>query len=213
MPPLYRIAEVSIYSVLNFFPFASLALYPFRHHLRFSRLFTVILIVIMTVIEIVIGIYAVFFAGNHTGIVSAFSTVLYAVFFFLAVKIHFGKAVFTLLMFSNIANWFVIASKCIEGQLFPKLALQRYRWSFSLTTFCLEALLLIPLFYYIKNRTLRQLKRNRRERNGGIYGLFRQPFILSGIMPPTQISTAAVFKLQCALPMQYFSSLSISVHA
>ena len=32
----YRLAEVAIYSLLNFLPFLALALYPFRHSLRFS---------------------------------------------------------------------------------------------------------------------------------------------------------------------------------
>ena len=37
MLPAYRIAEVCIYSLLNFLPFLVLALYPFCHGLRFSN--------------------------------------------------------------------------------------------------------------------------------------------------------------------------------
>ena len=37
MPPVSRILEVLVYSLLNFFPFLVLALYPFRHCLRFSK--------------------------------------------------------------------------------------------------------------------------------------------------------------------------------
>lgn len=36
MLSFYRLAEVAIYSLLNFLPFLALALYPFRHSLRFS---------------------------------------------------------------------------------------------------------------------------------------------------------------------------------
>ena len=46
---------------------------------------------------------------------SALSTALYAAFYFLAVKKHFGKTLFTLLMISNLANFAVISAKCIEG--------------------------------------------------------------------------------------------------
>lgn len=75
---------------------------------------------------------------------------LYAAFYFLAVKMPLGKTIFTLLMISNNANLIVIASKCIEGMIFPSLAEQSYRWSFSLIMFCVEAIIWIPLFIYIK---------------------------------------------------------------
>ena len=44
MPPVYRFIEIIVYSLLNFLPFLVLALYPFRHSLRFSRGVTGILI-------------------------------------------------------------------------------------------------------------------------------------------------------------------------
>ena len=37
MPPVSRILEITVYSLLNFLPFLALALYPFRHSLRFPR--------------------------------------------------------------------------------------------------------------------------------------------------------------------------------
>lgn len=37
MPPVYRMVETAVYSLLNFLPFLVLALYPFRHNLRFSK--------------------------------------------------------------------------------------------------------------------------------------------------------------------------------
>ena len=48
MPPLYRLIEVAVYSLLNFLPFLALALYPFRHSLRFSRRVTGVLIALVT---------------------------------------------------------------------------------------------------------------------------------------------------------------------
>lgn len=69
--------------------------------------------------------------GDNAATVSAVSTVLYAVFYFLAVK-NTGQDLFTLLMISNIANLAVILAKCVEGKLFPALAVQDYRWSFAL---------------------------------------------------------------------------------
>ena len=151
MPPVYRFIEIIVYSLLNFLPFLALALYPFRHSLRFSRGVTGILIGLLSVIQVLLGAWVSFVSGNHAAIASALSTALYAAFYFLAVKKHFGKTLFTLLMISNLANFAVISAKCIEGLLFPALAVQSYRWSFSLMLFAVEIILSVPIFLYMKS--------------------------------------------------------------
>lgn len=150
MPPLYRIAEMCVYSLLNFLPFMALALYPFRSRLRFSFKVTVCLIVLMSLIQIGLGLWAAFFSGGKAAFASAVSTAVYVVFYFIAVKVNFGKALFTLLMISNTANFVVAAAKCIEGIFFPDLAVQSYRWSFSLIMLFVLAVVWIPLFIYTK---------------------------------------------------------------
>ena len=150
MPPFYRFAEICLYSLLNFLPFLVLAIYPFRKHLRFPVGIVCALTCILTVAQFSLGIWAAFFSGGKANIISAVSTLLYAVFYFLAVRMPLGKTLFTLMMLSNTANLIVIVSKCIEGRLFPALALQSYRWSFSLIMFCVEAIIWVPLFIYIK---------------------------------------------------------------
>lgn len=150
MPPISRMIEVSVYSLLNFLPFLALALYPFRRSLRFSRRITGLLIGLMTVLQLLLGAWAAFASGGSAGKISAVSTILYAAFYFLAIKKPFGKTFFTLLMISNIANLAVIAAKSAEGLLFPALAHQGYRWSFSLMLFIVETILSVPLFLYMK---------------------------------------------------------------
>ena len=151
MPSVSRILEVLVYSLLNFFPFLVLALYPFRHCLRFSKVITGTLIGFLTVIQVLLGAWVSFVSGNHSAIASAVSTILYAAFYFLAVKKHFGKTLFTLLMISNLANLAVISAKCLEGLFFPTLATQDYRWSFSLMLFAVEAVLSVPVFLYMRS--------------------------------------------------------------
>lgn len=150
MPPVYRFIEIVVYSLLNFLPFLALALYPFRHSLRFSKGVTGILIGLLSVIQVLLGVWVSFVPGNHAAIASVLSTALYAAFYFLAVKKHFGKTLFTLLMLSNLANFAVISAKCLEGILFPALAMQSYRWSFSLMLFAVEIILSVPIFLYMK---------------------------------------------------------------
>ena len=151
MPPIYRIIEIIVYSLLNFLPFLALALYPFRHSLRFSKCITVALIGLITIIQVLLGAWVAFVPGDHAAFASALSTILYAAFYFLAVKKRFGKTFFTLLMISNLANLAVISAKCFEGLLFPALATQSYRWSFSLMLFAVETVLAVPIFLYMKS--------------------------------------------------------------
>ena len=98
MPPVYRIIEVCIYALLNFLPFMLLALYPFWKNLRFSDVTTAILIVLLTIVQIWLGIWAAFFSHGNTGLISVASTALYAIFYFFAINVPVGKTLFTLLM-------------------------------------------------------------------------------------------------------------------
>lgn len=150
MPPLYRIVEMCVYSLLNFLPFMALVLYPFRSRLRFSAKITFCIIVVISFIQMGLGLWAAFFSGGKAALASAVSTAVYVVFYFIAVKVNFGKALFTLLMISNMANFVVAVAKCIEGKIFPELAVQLYRWSFSLIMFFVLAVVWTPLFIYTK---------------------------------------------------------------
>lgn len=170
MPPLYRLVEVGIYSLLNFLPLMVLALYPFRHRLRFSKTATVGLVVALSLVQIFLGWQAAFFSTN-AGLLSAVSTLLYAAFYFFAVKVKVGKTGFTLLLLSNNASFIVITSKCLEGILFPSLAYESYRWSFSLCMLMTEAIIWGPLFIYMKRSTHLRWKESRQVWSGAIFGL------------------------------------------
>lgn len=150
MPPLYRIIEIIVYSLLNFLPYIIIALYPFRKHFRFSKQTTYFLAFLVTLVQIGIGLCAAFAKDEYMGFMSLMSTVLYFSFYFVSVKAHFGKTLFTLLMLSNFANLIVMLSKCIEGMIFPSFALESYRWTMSLMMFFVEIVILVPLFIYIK---------------------------------------------------------------
>lgn len=149
MPPLYRIVEIAVYSLLNFVPFMAIALYPFRNNFRFSRPKTFFLIIMISLVQIGIGLTVVF-STMDTGLLSALSTIIYALFYFAAVKVHWGKSLFTLIMISNISNFVVTSSKCLEGIIFKDLAHQSYRWSFSVCMIGVELLTLIPLFLHFQ---------------------------------------------------------------
>lgn len=151
MPPLYRMVEVAVYSILNCFPFVLLALYPFRGQLRFSKKSTGALSLFLAVVQICLGMTAAFLPAVDTALLSFVSTILYALFYFTAVKAAFGKALFTLLMLSNAASLVVTCSKCAEGMLFGRaMAMQPYRWTYSLCLLIVSVIVTVPLFLYFR---------------------------------------------------------------
>lgn len=162
MPPFYRIVEVAIYAILNFLPYIMLAIYPFRKQLRFGSVATTLLIVLATVLQMVIGVFAAF-SPVGAGILSVISTVIYAAFYFVVVKAFWGKTLFMLLVLSNIANFVVSSSKCLEGFIAAENAVQNYRWTFSAIMIVVEAVYLIPLFFYFK-KIFTQIFSNRTNR-------------------------------------------------
>lgn len=152
MPPVYRILEICLYSVLNFFPFALIALYPFREQLRFSKAVVGILFFLLTVLQIWLGVMAAFMPEVSKGALSIISTAIYGAFYFAAVRASFGKMLFSLLMISNVANLVVTVSKCAEGMIFGReMAMQPYRWTYSVCMLVVSLLVSIPLFLYFRN--------------------------------------------------------------
>ncbi len=151
MLPFYRIMELVVYALLNFLPYMILALYPFRNSLRFSKPVTIVLAAVITLMTIGCAFSVTIFPSEITWVFSAFSTISYIAFYFLSVKSHFGKTLFTLLILSNIANLIIVVSKCIEGFLAPHMALQPYRWTLSVIMLAVQLLILVPLFFYVQN--------------------------------------------------------------
>ena len=96
-----------------------------------------------------LGAWVSFGPGNHAAAASALSTALYAVFIFSPSKATSAKRFYSFDDL-NLANFAVISAKCLERLLFPALATQGYRWSFSLMLLAVEAVLALPVFFYIK---------------------------------------------------------------
>lgn len=147
----YRFMEITIYSLLNLLPFLFLAVYPFKDKMRFKKSVTISMIILLSLIQISIGTTVAFFSNGHQGTISILNTMIYAIFYFSMVKAHFGKTLFTLLLLSNAADFVVESSKCFEGIFFPQMAMQQYRWTFSLMMFIVEVIFLTPMFFYMKN--------------------------------------------------------------
>lgn len=149
MSQSFSTPELIIYSLLNFLPYVTVALYPFRDSLRFSKKKTAFLIISASFIQVILGLFAGYGSHNAISLISLISTFLYIFFYFLCVKAKFGKSLFILLMLSNISNFIVSLSKCIEGILFPDMATEVYRWTFCITTIFTQLIVLTATSIFI----------------------------------------------------------------
>ena len=143
-----RIFEIILYSCLNLIPYLGLAIYPFIDKLRFSKKTIMFFAIILTIFQSAMGIYATTCSQSQKGLISLISTVSYAAFYFIAIKDYFGKLVFVLLIVSNFANFIVMAGKCMEGHIFPQMAIQNNRWTFSLCAIIMQIIFVPIIFMY-----------------------------------------------------------------
>lgn len=149
MIPLYRFCEIVLYSILNAAPFLVLAIFPFRHRLRFPTFGTVLASVLFGLLQISTGLLAAFSTVN-LGILSLFTTALCTAFYFTVVKDHFGRLMFVMLVLSNAANLVTTLAKCLEGMLFGDMALKPYQWSLCLCMLIMHLLITLPLAFFIR---------------------------------------------------------------
>ena len=156
MPPsALSVAEIVTYTVLSTVPFTLLGIYPFRNQYRFSRGVTAALIVLITMVQVCLRTAAtcidVPWTDNAKAWGTGLSILLYAAVYFLVIRAHPGKLLFTLLLLSNIAALTVIDAKCLEGVLFgQEMARQSCRWTASAAMVPVLLLFLPPLFAYFR---------------------------------------------------------------
>lgn len=150
----FRIFEVILYTFVNFLPYFFLSLYPFTEKFRFSKRVNRVIFLFLIGFEILFCLWASLFSSDNAP-VSFLNTIFFALFFFIAIREHPGKLMFILLMVSNMANQVVFCGKCLEGFLFPVLALQNNRWSFSLCTMIVQAVT-IPFFFLVIKKQFKE---------------------------------------------------------
>ena len=140
---------VFIYALLNFFPYLLLAIFPFKDKLRFSKMTTLCFILGVTGLEVLIeylvsgpfDIFAQYFTWA--------STILCVVSFFVIIREHIGKLVFTLLIVNNIANFIAVASAFFSYLCFSDV-LRGSHIAESICMFILQLFILVPCSYYVK---------------------------------------------------------------
>ncbi len=145
----YRAIELTVYSVFRVLPYLFLMFYVFKNDFRFPKWVQLGGVVIITALRCLCG-YAAYLDADRLNDPNPGILILVALTVLL-VKDNWGKGLFTILMLANVSSFVVTASKYLEGIIFGGYALQLHRWTNIITLIVVEALVLIPLFFYIKN--------------------------------------------------------------
>ena len=149
----YAAWEVMLYAFLDSFPYMMLGVFAFRSHRRFGARLTAGLLALVEAAFVALLTFSLMTRSISMTIVDIVLSVLYIGFTFLVIRDHPGKLTFTVMVLLNLGNLGVVCGKCLEGLLFPELARQYYRFTFSLCKLPLQALLL-PLAYRLIFRNI-----------------------------------------------------------
>ncbi len=144
----YRAVELTVYSVLRILPYLLLMFYIFREHFRFPKWVPITAVAVITVLRCLCG-YAAYLDTSRLNDPNP-GILIFVAITVLLVK-DWGKGLFSMLMLANVSSFVFTASKYFEGLIFGDYALQLHRWTNIIMLIVVEALVLIPLFFYIKN--------------------------------------------------------------
>ena len=143
----FALWEVVLHAFLNSFPYFCLALYSFRNHWRFSKIITVLVLILAMIPQLIlVPVNVIYYPENP--VIDIILAVIHVVFFFTVVKDHLGKLIFAVLVITNLGTLVLICSKCIEGLLFPELALLQYHYTYLVITLIL-IIIFTPLIYVL----------------------------------------------------------------
>ena len=140
----FRLLEILVCSLVTFGPLVAVTIYPFRKNLRFGPAVTAILAAVSIIAQVLGDLVICAGLIETAAIVKLPLLVLHVAVLAVAVRANFGKKVFILLSTLTLSLMVNIGSGLLELRIFPDLAESVYNWTDIITTFVMEALLLIP---------------------------------------------------------------------
>ncbi len=148
--------EVCLFSAVNFFPCFLFALLPFRDRLRHTGVKLAAVIFLNAAIHT--GLLLLKPYTNYNGILSMFCTAIHGLFLVWWIDDHWGKSIYTLLIMTNISNFIMVASKCLEGLLFPAMAAEHFHWTNALTMVIVDLAVLPALLYFFRKFYIQSIR-------------------------------------------------------
>lgn len=148
----FSLTEAVLYNLIRAVPLIMLAFYPFTEKRRYSAETTAFFYEAVLFVWVLTSLFSIYYVGSTLLKMAAeiFAIVLMAALYVAAITAHPGKLLFFCFMLLNVGYMITVASKCLEGYLFPAMVMDRYRWSASLCLALVSPFILIPVYYFLK---------------------------------------------------------------
>lgn len=148
----FRIFEIALYALANFIPYLILPVYVFSNRFRFSKITVGVICLLAMMVQILTRFYSIYSENGSSSTIALIRLFSYLLLFGIAIKEHWGKILFILMIFSNITNFISIAATCIESVIFSGIIHRLYCWHSALLMVALHLSLTLPLSYTVKRR-------------------------------------------------------------
>ena len=172
---LPRTLEILLFAFCNFAPYVFLSYYVFKQYQRFDKWITIAGCVFLFVIQFATRYWSAMQGINTSAIMSVIRLVIFIGGYAILFDRKFGKVLFIELIYANMGNFILVASVCIERNLFPGIDHHLYCWHASMVMLLLHLVITLPWALNVRKHFVPMLDNQRVIKEWNYYWLV--PFV------------------------------------
>lgn len=167
----WRTLEILLFALCNFAPYVALSFYAFRKYQRFHEWITIAGCLFLFCVQFATRYWSAMQGINTSIHMSIIRLVIFLVGYAILFDQRFGKILFLELIFANLGNFILIASICIEQNLFPNITHHLYCWHTSVVMILLHLLITLPWMLEARKHFIPMLENRRVKKEWNYYWL------------------------------------------
>jgi len=171
MFPIPRTLEILLFALCNFAPYVLLSFYVFRNYQRFREWITILICIIMFFVQFATRYWSALHGISTSLHLSLIRLSIFLIGYAILFDQRFGKILFLELIFANMGNFILIASICIERNVFPNIVHHHYCWHSSVVMVILHLLITLPWILQAKKYFIPMLENHRVKKEWNYYWL------------------------------------------
>lgn len=175
---LGRTMEIFLFAICNFVPYVVLTYYIFKNHFRFSKAITILSCFLLFLIQFATRYWSAQQGINTSITMSILRLSIFLLGYAILFDQRFGKILYIELIFANMGNFILIASVCIERNLFPDITHKLYCWHTSVVMLLLHLAITLPWALEVRKYFIPMLENPRVGREWNYYWLVPTVFYI-----------------------------------
>lgn len=167
----WRTMEILLFVLCNFAPYVVLSYYVFRKFQRFQKWITITGCFLLFFVQFATRYWSAMRGINTSIVMSIIRLIIFLAGYAILFDQRFGKILFLELIFANLGNFILIASICIERNLFSNIEHQLYCWHTSVVMILLHLMITLPWVLNAKKHFISMLENHRVKKEWNYYWL------------------------------------------